>query len=82
MDIINPKREYLPSLSLLNSSSSLTSKKIINSNDESSSSFCHTVYITVKKRRTTSPLSHNYEHSQLLLLPDIYCATPASKLSV
>lgn len=64
------------------------SKKIIHSTD--ALSFCHTIYITVKKRRNTpsdspSP-SPDYTHqsaeeSQLLLLPDICCTIPASKLS-
>jgi hypothetical protein len=66
-----------------------TSKKVINS-DVDALSFCHTIYITIKKRRNTpscSPSSSlNYsrqlpEDSQLLLLPDICCTIPASKLS-
>jgi hypothetical protein len=66
------------------------SKKVIDSNVDALS-FCHTIYITVKKRRNTpscsSPSSSiNYSHqtpedSQLLLLPDICCTIPASKLS-
>jgi hypothetical protein len=65
------------------------SKKISNSNVDALP-FCHTVYITIKKRRNTpfcsSSSSLNYSHqspgdSQLLLLPDICCTIPASKLS-
>jgi len=65
------------------------SKKVINS-DVDALSFCHTIYITIKKRRNTPSCSSsptlNYSHqtpgdSQLLLLPDICCTIPASKLS-
>ncbi|CAF0826763.1 unnamed protein product [Rotaria sordida] len=58
------------------------SKKVIHSTD--ALSFCHTIYITIKKRRnmpscsSLSSPSLNYTHqssddSQLLLLPDICC---------
>lgn len=72
------------------SSHTSISKKIADS-DVDALSFCHTIYITIKKRRNTtpscsSPSSLNYSHqspgdSQLLLLPDICCTIPASKLS-
>ncbi|CAF2115192.1 unnamed protein product [Rotaria magnacalcarata] len=99
----NKRKEYASS-SLLNSSilnnpatsasssffptlqSNSLSKKIVHSTD--ALSFCHTIYITIKKHRNTpsrsssSPLI-NYTHqspeeSQLLLLPDICCTIPAT----
>ena len=77
-----------PNIFPISKNSSL-SKKTINS-DVDALSFCHTIYITVKKHRNTSSCSStpslNYSHtspgdSQLLLLPDICCTIPASKLS-
>jgi hypothetical protein len=71
------------------STNSSVSKKVTNS-DVDALSFCHTIYITVNKHRNTpsysSSPSLNYSHqlpedSQLLLLPDICCTIPASKLS-
>jgi len=68
---------------------SSVSKKVIDS-DVDALSFCHTIYITIKKRRNTpscsSSPSLNCSHqlpgdTQLLLLPDICCTIPASKLS-
>ena len=93
--LINPS--LLNNSSISSSSPSLfptstnkpVSKKVINS-DVDALSFCHTIYITIKKRRNTpscsSSSSLNYPHqspgdSQLLLLPDICCTIPASKLS-
>ncbi|CAF3742067.1 unnamed protein product [Rotaria sordida] len=63
------------------------SKKVIHSTD--ALSFCHTIYITIKKRRnmpscsSLSSPSLNYTHqssddSQLLLLPDICCTIPTT----
>ncbi len=84
----NKKNEYtssslinasLPNSSLSSTSSSSISKKIINPTVDALS-FCHTIYITVKKHRNTSSCLSS-EDSQLLLLPDICCTIPASKLS-
>ncbi|CAF0905537.1 unnamed protein product [Adineta steineri] len=61
------------------------SKKVITS-DVDALSFCHTIYVTIKKNlNSPSCTSPNYTHqlpgdSQLLLLPDICCTIPASKL--
>jgi len=63
-------------------------KKVMKS-DVDALSFCHTIYITIKKCRNTPPCSSSTPHyshqipgdSQLLLLPDICCTIPASKLS-
>lgn len=66
------------------------SKKVVHSTD--ALSFCHTIYITIKKHRDTPSFSSsspsiNYTHqepeqSQLLLLPDICCTIPASKFEL
>ncbi|CAF2373764.1 unnamed protein product [Rotaria sp. Silwood2] len=75
----NKKKEYFI-LSSSSSSSVLTSttnklisRKISDSNDDASS-FSHAMYITVKKRRTTSPSHQSFEDCQCLQLPDI-CST-------
>ncbi|CAF0994330.1 unnamed protein product [Rotaria sordida] len=73
----NNNKEYFISSSsasmLMSTKNKLTSKKMSNSNDDSSS-FCHAMYITVKKRRTTSPSHQSFEDSQCLQLPYI-CST-------
>ena len=83
----NKKQEYtsaslinssLPNSSLSSTSSSSLSKKIIDPTVDALS-FCHTIYITIKKHRDASSSSSG--DSQLLLLPDICCTIPASKLS-
>jgi hypothetical protein len=68
-------------------SDSPISKKIMPSNLDNLS-FCHTIYITINKSGTmpSSSSSLDYTHSssgdsQLLVLPDICCTIPASKLS-
>ncbi len=77
------------SSSLLSTSTNKSKTKKVISADVDALSFCHTIYITVKKHQNTpscSSPSVNYSHqspgdSQLLLLPDICCTIPASKLS-
>ena len=87
----NKKKEYLPSssssASLLNSSMSSSSlanpnlsKKIVDTNVDALS-FCHTIYITIQQNPTNPSCSSLTEDCQLLLLPDICCTIPASKLS-
>ncbi len=66
----------LPNSSLSATSSSSISKKIIDPAVDALS-FCHTIYVTIKKHRDTS----SSKDSQLLLLPDICCTIPASKLT-
>ncbi|CAF0828701.1 unnamed protein product [Adineta ricciae] len=72
-------------------SNSPPSKKMTNS-DLDALSFCHTIYITIKKNRNSLSCSSSSSSlntypqqvsgdSQLLLLPDICCTIPASKLS-
>lgn len=68
------QKEYSSALS--SSNPPRLTKKIEHSNVDAIS-FCHTIYITMKKNRT-SPTS---DESQLFLLPDICCTVPASKLS-
>jgi hypothetical protein len=88
--LINPSlSNNSTSKSFLTSTNPSISKKVMNSNVDALS-FCHTIYITVKKRQNSpscsSSSSLNYSHqlpkdSELLLLPDICCTIPASKLS-
>lgn len=80
----NKKKEYPPSSSISSSSSSTNpnlSKKMVDSNVDALS-FCHTIYITIQQNPTNHPsCSSLTEDCQLLLLPDICCTIPASKLS-
>ncbi|CAF4145343.1 unnamed protein product [Rotaria magnacalcarata] len=78
----NKKKKEVFISSLSNSSSSvltsatnkLVSIKITDSNDNNSSLISHTMPVTVKKCRTTSPSHQSYEDSQSRLLPEI-CST-------
>jgi hypothetical protein len=85
----NEEKEYFI-LSSSNSSSSSSafvkssknktiSRKIGYLNDDSSS-FYHTMHISVKKRRTSSPLHQSFEDSSCLPLPNICSTILASKL--
>ena len=82
------KKEYLM-LSSSNFSSSLftpttnklLSKKISNSNDDPSS-FCHVMYITLKRNPITYPFHQSYKDPRFLLLPSICSTTLPSKSTI
>lgn len=74
----NPKQENPSSSSSISNPN--VSKKMVNSNVDALS-FCHTIYITIQQNPSNPSCPSLTEDSQLLLLPDICCTIPASKLS-